>query len=75
MHTLTVVEKPATPPKNISTELMPQSLVELETYCGEAAAKAIAAYQKAVCVLREYNQDIVKVVESAGTISGTVWQR
>lgn len=55
---------------------MPQNLIELETYCGEAAAKAIAAYHNAVSALREYNQDIVKVVESAGTtISGVVWQR
>ncbi|XP_077259436.1 inner membrane mitochondrial protein mitofilin isoform X1 [Temnothorax americanus] len=71
-----VVEKPKSPPKTIRDELMPQNLVELETYCGEAAAKAIAAYHKAVCALQEYNQDVVKVVESAGTtISGVVWQR
>ncbi|XP_071626759.1 MICOS complex subunit Mic60 isoform X4 [Temnothorax longispinosus] len=70
------VEKPKLPPKTIRDELMPQNLVELETYCGEAAAKAIAAYHKAVCALQEYNQDVVKVVESAGTtISGVVWQR
>ncbi|XP_024887552.1 MICOS complex subunit Mic60 isoform X4 [Temnothorax curvispinosus] len=70
------VEKPKSPPKTIRDELMPQNLVELETYCGEAAAKAIAAYHKAVCALQEYNQDVVKVVESAGTtISGVVWQR
>lgn len=70
-----MVEKP-TPSKTVPEELMPQNLVELETYCGEAAAKAIAAYRKAVCALQDYNQDIVKVIESAGTtISGTVWQR
>ncbi|XP_070155257.1 MICOS complex subunit Mic60 isoform X2 [Polyergus mexicanus] len=70
-----VVEKP-TPSKIVPEELMPQNLVELETYCGEAAAKAIAAYHKAVCALQDYNQDIVKVIESTGTtISGTVWQR
>lgn len=71
-----MVEKPAPPPKPVRDELMPQNLIELETHCGEAAAKAIAAYHKAVSALQEYNQDVVKVVESAGTtISGTVWQR
>lgn len=55
---------------------MPQNLIELETYCGEAAAKAIAAYHKAVYALQEYNQDVIKVVESAGTtISAVIWQR
>lgn len=70
-----MTEKPA-PHKIVRDELMPQNLVELETYCGEAAAKAIAAYQKAVFALHEYNQDVVKVVESAGgTTSGVVWHR
>lgn len=55
---------------------MPQNLIELETFSGEAAAKAIAAYHKAACTLREYNQDVIKVVEGAGaTISGVVWHR
>jgi len=55
---------------------MPQNLVELETYCGEAAAKAIAAYHTAVSALQEYNQNVAKVIESAGTtISGVDWQR
>lgn len=70
-----MTEKPAPPHKTVRDELMPQNLVELETYCGEAAAKAIAAYQKAVFALQEYNQDVVKVVESAGTTSGVVWHR
>ncbi|XP_011340247.1 MICOS complex subunit Mic60 isoform X1 [Ooceraea biroi] len=71
-----VVEKPAPPAKKVPEELKPQSLVELETYCGEAAAKAIAAYHEALCTLQEYNDDIVKVVENAGTtIGGNVWQR
>ncbi|XP_011872045.1 PREDICTED: MICOS complex subunit Mic60 isoform X2 [Vollenhovia emeryi] len=71
-----VVTKPAPPPKTIRDELMPQNLIELETYCGEAAAKAIAAYHGAVCALQEYNKDVVNVVESGGTtISGVVWQR
>ncbi|XP_011872046.1 PREDICTED: MICOS complex subunit Mic60 isoform X3 [Vollenhovia emeryi] len=70
------VTKPAPPPKTIRDELMPQNLIELETYCGEAAAKAIAAYHGAVCALQEYNKDVVNVVESGGTtISGVVWQR
>ncbi|XP_020296088.1 MICOS complex subunit Mic60 isoform X4 [Pseudomyrmex gracilis] len=69
-----VVEKP-TPLKNVPEELLPQNLVELETHCGEAAAKAIAAYQKAVCALHDYNKDVVKLVENAGTtINEAVWQ-
>jgi hypothetical protein len=71
-----VVEKPVPPSKNIPKELIPQNLVDLETYCGETAAKAIAAYHKAVCALQEYNKDVVKVIESAeATASGAVWQR
>jgi len=64
------------PPKTVRDELIPENLVELETYCGKAAANAIAAYHKAVHALQEYNQDVVKVIESAGTtISGVVWQK
>ncbi|XP_011262287.2 LOW QUALITY PROTEIN: MICOS complex subunit Mic60 [Camponotus floridanus] len=71
-----VVEKPTPPPQVYPQELMPQNLVELETNCGEAAAKAIAAYHKAVYALQDYNRDVIKVIESSGTtISGTVWQR
>ncbi|XP_032685600.1 MICOS complex subunit Mic60 [Odontomachus brunneus] len=71
-----VVEKPALPSKNVPKELMPQNLVDLETSCGEAASKAIAAYHKATCAVEEYNRDVVKVVESTGSaISGVVWQR
>lgn len=71
-----MVEKPVLPPKTVRDELIPQNLIELETYCGEAAAKAIAAYHKAVCALQEYNQNVVKVIESTGNmISGVVWQR
>ncbi|XP_050449745.1 MICOS complex subunit Mic60 isoform X2 [Cataglyphis hispanica] len=70
-----VVEKP-TPPKTVPEELMPQSLVELETYCGETAAKAIAAYHEAECALREYNQDVFRMIDSStGTISGAIWHR
>ncbi|KAL6446564.1 hypothetical protein ACFW04_001238 [Cataglyphis niger] len=70
-----VVEKP-TPPKIVPEELMPQNLVELETYCGETAAKAIAAYHEAECALREYNQDVFRMIESStGTISGAIWHR
>ncbi|XP_067209003.1 MICOS complex subunit Mic60 isoform X3 [Linepithema humile] len=71
-----VVEKPVPPSKDISKELTPQNLVELETYSGETAAKAIAAYHKAVCALQEYNKDVVKVIEGVGaTANGVVWQR
>ncbi|XP_011068733.1 PREDICTED: MICOS complex subunit Mic60 isoform X3 [Acromyrmex echinatior] len=71
-----VAEKPASPAKTGRDELIPQNLIELETYCGEAAGKAITAYQKAVYALQEYNQDVAKVIENAGTtVSGVVWQR
>ncbi|KAG5317823.1 MIC60 protein, partial [Pseudoatta argentina] len=71
-----VAEKPASPAKTMRDELIPQNLIELETYCGEAAGKAITAYQKAVYALQEYNQDVAKVIENAGTtVSGVVWQR
>lgn len=71
-----MVEKPALSSKTVPEELMPQNLVELETYCGETAAKAIAAYHEAVCALRDYNQDIFRVIESSSTaISGAVWHR
>lgn len=71
-----VVEKPAPPAKTVHDELIPQNLVELETYCGEAAAKAIAAYHKASSALQAYNQDVIKVVENVGvTTNGVVWQR
>ncbi|KAG5319890.1 MIC60 protein, partial [Acromyrmex heyeri] len=71
-----VAEKPASPAKTVRDELIPQNLIELETYCGEAAGKAITAYQKAVYALQEYNQDVAKVIENAGTtVSGVVWQR
>lgn len=64
------------PSKNVLDELIPENLIELETHCGEAAARAIGAYHKAVCVLQEYNADIVKVVENSGTtINDSVWQR
>ncbi|XP_018052633.1 PREDICTED: MICOS complex subunit Mic60 isoform X2 [Atta colombica] len=71
-----VTEKPASPVKTVRDESIPQNLIELETYCGEAAGKAIAAYQKAVYALQEYNQNVTKVIESAGTtVNGVVWQR
>lgn len=63
-------------PKNIAEEVIPQNLIELETYCGETAAKAIAAYHKAVCALQDYNKDVMKLVENAGAaVNGAVWQR
>ncbi|XP_070519384.1 MICOS complex subunit Mic60 isoform X3 [Cardiocondyla obscurior] len=70
------VVKKSTPAKPARDELMPKNLVELEKYCDEAAAKATEAYHRAVHALQEYNRDIVKVVENAGTtITGVVWQR
>lgn len=71
-----MVEKPAPSSKSVPGESVPHDLVELETRCGEAAAKAIAAYHRAVCALQEYNDDIVRVVEnSSSTLGATVWQR
>jgi len=76
IYIFTIVEKPAPPSKNVHKEAISQDLIELETHCGEAAARTIAAYHQAVCVLQEYNNDIVKVVENANTtLGGTVWQR
>lgn len=54
---------------------MPESLVELETSCGQTASKAIAAYQKAACAIQDYNQDVMKVVESADATGSAVWNR
>ncbi|OAD62029.1 Putative mitochondrial inner membrane protein [Eufriesea mexicana] len=71
-----VAEKPSPPAKDVPKELMPKNLVELETSCGETASKAIAAYQKAACAIQDYNQDVIKVVESANvTVGSTVWNR
>ncbi|XP_043790480.1 MICOS complex subunit Mic60 isoform X6 [Apis laboriosa] len=72
----TVAEKPTPPPKDVPEELMPANLVELETSCGEAASKAIAAYQKAVCVIQDYNKDVMRVVESLhATVGSAIWNR
>ncbi|XP_076759348.1 inner membrane mitochondrial protein mitofilin isoform X1 [Xylocopa sonorina] len=71
-----VAEKPQPPAKDVPVELMPESLVELETSCGDTASKAIAAYQKATCAIQDYNQDVIKVVESVNaTVGSTVWNR
>lgn len=71
-----VAEKPTPPSKDVPEELMPANLVELETSCGEAASKAIAAYQKAVCVIQDYNKDVMRVVESLhATVGSAIWNR
>ncbi|XP_063993152.1 MICOS complex subunit Mic60 isoform X2 [Diachasmimorpha longicaudata] len=74
-----VVEKPSPPKKEVPEELKPNNLVELEAFCGEAATKAITAYQEATNAIRQYNQDVVKVVEGGngapGNIAGPLWQR
>ncbi|KOC61000.1 Putative mitochondrial inner membrane protein [Habropoda laboriosa] len=62
--------------KKVPEELMPENLVELEKSCGDAASKAIAAYQKATCAIQDYNQDVIKAVEStSATIGSPVWNR
>lgn len=71
-----VAEKPQPPAKDVSEELMPVNLVELETSAGETASKAIAAYQTAACAIQDYNQDVIKVVESVNaTVGSSVWNR
>lgn len=71
-----VAEKPQPPAKDVPDELMPANLVELETSAGETASKAIAAYQKAVSAIQDYNQNVVKVVESVNaTVGSSVWNR
>ncbi|XP_043276509.1 MICOS complex subunit Mic60 isoform X2 [Venturia canescens] len=70
-----VVEKPVKVKKDVPDELKPANLVELETYCGQAASRAIAAYTKATCAIQEYNQDVTKVIETAGKAGAPVWQR
>lgn len=55
---------------------MPENLVELETFCGQTAAKAIAAYKTAICALQDYNHDVIKVVESVDTsVPSGIWKR
>lgn len=61
--------------KDVPDELKPANLVELETYCGQAASRAIAAYTKATCAIQEYNQDVTKVIEGSGKAGASVWQR
>ncbi|XP_012172310.2 MICOS complex subunit Mic60 isoform X5 [Bombus terrestris] len=71
-----VAEKPQPLAKDVSEELMPANLVELETSAGETASKAIAAYQTAACAIHDYNQDVIKVVESVNaTVGSSVWNR
>ncbi|XP_068978437.1 MICOS complex subunit Mic60 isoform X6 [Bombus flavifrons] len=71
-----VAEKPQPPAKDVSKELMPVNLVELETSAGETASKAIAAYQTATCAIQDYNQDVIKIVESVNaTVRSSVWNR
>lgn len=65
--------------KQVPEELKPANLVELETFCGQAAAKAISAYQDATKAIHEFNKDVVQVVEGVGgsptSLSAPVWQR
>lgn len=71
-----VAEKPQPPAKVVPDELIPANLVELETSAGETASKAIAAYQKAASAIQDYNQDVIKVVESINvTVGSSVWNR
>ncbi|XP_043503628.1 MICOS complex subunit Mic60 isoform X2 [Polistes fuscatus] len=71
-----VTGKPAPPSKDIPKELMPENLVELEKSCGQTAAKAVAAYNTAICALKDYNRDVIKVVESIdSSVPASIWNR
>ncbi|XP_076650499.1 inner membrane mitochondrial protein mitofilin isoform X2 [Halictus rubicundus] len=70
-----VAEKPAPPVKDVPKELVPESLVELETLCGKTASKVIQAYQEATCAIQDYNKDVIKVLESADSAGSAVWNR
>ena len=72
-----VAEKPEPTEKNVSKELMPQSLLELETYCGETATKAISAFHEATCAVQEYNKYISSVVErtDSSMTNNKIWDR
>ncbi|XP_078032942.1 inner membrane mitochondrial protein mitofilin isoform X4 [Augochlora pura] len=70
-----VADKPAPPAKNVPKELIPESLVELETLCGQTASKVIQAYQEASCAIQDYNKDVIKVLETAQGAGSAVWNR
>lgn len=71
-----VTGKPAPPSKDVPKELMPENLVELEKSCGQVAAKAVAAYNTAICALKDYNHDVIKVVESIdSSVPASIWNR
>lgn len=70
-------EKPLLSSKIVSDELKPKNLVELENYCGQAATKAINSYQEAVQSVKDYNRDVVKVIDDSGTanVASPIWKR
>ncbi|XP_076301014.1 MICOS complex subunit Mic60-like isoform X2 [Lasioglossum baleicum] len=70
-----VAEKPAPPVKDVPKELVPESLVELETLCGQTASKVIQAYKEATCAIQDYNKDVIKVLESTDGAGSAVWNR
>lgn len=72
------MDKPTPPKKEVPEELKPTNLVELENLSGQAAAKAISAYQNATKAIQDFNKDVVQVIESVGgssSVSAPVWQR
>ncbi|XP_066586355.1 MICOS complex subunit Mic60 isoform X2 [Prorops nasuta] len=69
-----VAPKQAAPPS--SQELLPENLVELENFCGNAAAKAIEAYHQAVCALQDYNKDVLRLIEGANSsVDSNIWDK
>ncbi|KAK0098710.1 hypothetical protein PV326_004864 [Microctonus aethiopoides] len=73
-----VVDKPAQPAKKIPDDLKQTNLVELEKHCVEAAAKAINAYHEAISAIKNYNIDVIKVIDDSGApanVSSPIWQR
>lgn len=75
---ISVVDKPAQPAKKIPDDLKPANLVELEKHCVEATAKAINAYHEAISAIKNYNIDVIKVIDDSGApanVSSPIWQR
>lgn len=63
-----VPQKPSTP------EVVPKSFPELENKIEATAASAVAEYNKAISVLKSYNNEVKRAVdESIDRLDNTVW--
>lgn len=55
-------------------EVVPKSFPELETKIEATAASAVAEYNKAISVLKSYNNEVKRAVdESIERLDNTVW--